>query len=619
MSFYTPLLINLFNDLEADPPIYEDLVGEAMAKVNENFAAIDGAMNTALNGLDPQNSVTTKTLSAAPTTGLTVGARYIVKATPTSGDPWEGHTNHIAELTATSPAYAWEFITPNKGFNLTVEDENLEYVYTDSGWASRPSTVSHNALNAIQGGSNTERYHVSEAVSIGLAAGYLPASGEKAALAGTQGTPGDGNRFVTTTDARLATIVLQTVTGTAGLDLVKYNLCYSNTADSGKWHKCSPSGTSDEARVQGIVYSADIDEDDTGTIVISRAVLTDETWTWTPGAPLYLGAGGTITETSTGSNVSIGFALSPTEIQFTPSEPVTAASVGLGNVTNNAQLTTAQLAAASGVASLDVSSKVVQDPANATATKTASKIPIADGSGYINAWIQTGSTSGTMCAGDDSRLSDAGLIIDAATAKNTPVDADCLALSDSAATPTAGILKKLSWSYVKSVLKTYFDGLYVVVAGDIGGTVTSPTVTGIHSGITALAISTIADGQFLKRVGTDIVSATAGAFNVALISFTQATSSPALLLDPPNGAVLTKIVVVVDTAGSTGSPTCSVGVSGTAGRDMATTDSDLKIQGTYIVEPYTACGTDGANISLTITPDSQTFSCRCYLHYAVSA
>jgi hypothetical protein len=261
----------------------------------------------------------------------------------------------------------------------------------------------------------------------------------------------------------------------------------------------------------------------------------------------------------------------------------------------------------------------VQDPANATATKTASKIPIADGSGYINAWIQTGSTSGTMCAGDDSRLSDAGLIIDAATAKNTPVDADCLALSDSAATPTAGILKKLSWSYVKSVLKTYFDGLYVVVAGDIGGTVTSPTVTGIHSGITALAISTIADGQFLKRVGTDIVSATAGAFNVALISFTQATSSPALLLDPPNGAVLTKIVVVVDTAGSTGSPTCSVGVSGTAGRDMATTDSDLKIQGTYIVEPYTACGTDGANISLTITPDSQTFSCRCYLHYAVSA
>jgi hypothetical protein len=44
-------------------------------------------------------------------------------------------------------------------------------------------------------------------------------------------------------------------------------------------------------------------------------------------------------------------------------------------------------AAASGLASLDASSKVVQDPANATATPTASKIPIADGSGKLDGWI----------------------------------------------------------------------------------------------------------------------------------------------------------------------------------------------------------------------------------------
>ena len=49
-------------------------------------------------------------------------------------------------------------------------------------------------------------------------------------------------------------------------------------------------------------------------------------------------------------------------------------------------LTAAQKAAASGVASLDGSSKVVEDPANATATPTASKIPIADGAGTLNAW-----------------------------------------------------------------------------------------------------------------------------------------------------------------------------------------------------------------------------------------
>lgn len=44
-------------------------------------------------------------------------------------------------------------------------------------------------------------------------------------------------------------------------------------------------------------------------------------------------------------------------------------------------------AAASGLASLDGSSLVVQNPANATATPTASKIPIADGSALLDGWV----------------------------------------------------------------------------------------------------------------------------------------------------------------------------------------------------------------------------------------
>ena len=43
--------------------------------------------------------------------------------------------------------------------------------------------------------------------------------------------------------------------------------------------------------------------------------------------------------------------------------------------------------AASGLATLDGSSLVVQNPANATATPTASKIPIADGSGKLDGWV----------------------------------------------------------------------------------------------------------------------------------------------------------------------------------------------------------------------------------------
>jgi hypothetical protein len=47
----------------------------------------------------------------------------------------------------------------------------------------------------------------------------------------------------------------------------------------------------------------------------------------------------------------------------------------------------ASKAAASGLASLNGSTKVVENPANATATKTASKIPIADANGLLDTWI----------------------------------------------------------------------------------------------------------------------------------------------------------------------------------------------------------------------------------------
>ena len=63
----------------------------------------------------------------------------------------------------------------------------------------------------------------------------------------------------------------------------------------------------------------------------------------------------------------------------------------LSNIGTNthAQIDTfiASKGAASGVASLNASTKVVEDPANATATPAASKIPIADASGKLDGWI----------------------------------------------------------------------------------------------------------------------------------------------------------------------------------------------------------------------------------------
>lgn len=61
-------------------------------------------------------------------------------------------------------------------------------------------------------------------------------------------------------------------------------------------------------------------------------------------------------------------------------------------------------AAASGLASLNASSLVVQNPADATATAGANKIPISDSSGKLNSWLGYGNSPGEVCAGDDERL-----------------------------------------------------------------------------------------------------------------------------------------------------------------------------------------------------------------------
>jgi hypothetical protein len=74
-------------------------------------------------------------------------------------------------------------------------------------------------------------------------------------------------------------------------------------------------------------------------------------------------------------------------------------------------------AAVSGLASLDGSSKVVQDPANATTTATASKIPIADGTGKLAAaWIpDISATYATAAKGVTNGGGDGAAILAAAT------------------------------------------------------------------------------------------------------------------------------------------------------------------------------------------------------------
>lgn len=102
---------------------------------------------------------------------------------------------------------------------------------------------------------------------------------------------------------------------------------------------------------------------------------------------------------------------------------------------------------------------------------------------------------------------------------------------------------------------------------------------------------------------------------VQVESFTEATSSPLTIFTPPANAILTDIVIDVSVAAGGGSPTVSVGVSGTVARDMATTENDLKTVGRYQANPDTAVGGSPAAVILTIVPSSQTFTGKVYVKY----
>lgn len=89
--------------------------------------------------------------------------------------------------------------------------------------------------------------------------------------------------------------------------------------------------------------------------------------------------------------------------------------------------------------------------------------------------VATGGGTATGTNTGNETTTTEGALINGATAKTTPVDADYIGLMDSAA---SNILKKLSWANVKATLKTYFDTLYASIAFD-PGSITIATETGL--------------------------------------------------------------------------------------------------------------------------------------------
>jgi hypothetical protein len=130
-------------------------------------------------------------------------------------------------------------------------------------------------------------------------------------------------------------------TGTAGETLAQYNVVYTKTTDSGKCWKAQADGTEEERDAWGMVLeSGGIAAAGTGAI-LHTGFVTNGSWTWTPGAKLYLSdtAGG-LTETEPTNAVVLAHAVTATTILFIPGTGGGSASSGtsIKHVTTDAAL-----------------------------------------------------------------------------------------------------------------------------------------------------------------------------------------------------------------------------------------------------------------------------------------
>lgn len=101
---------------------------------------------------------------------------------------------------------------------------------------------------------------------------------------------------------------------TAGENLAEHQLVYGS---GGEYFVATNNDTEAKADAMGITLEA-ISSGNTGTIQFGNGIITDESWTWTPGAELFLGEDGALVEDYGEATFvkPIGYAVTATSISF---------------------------------------------------------------------------------------------------------------------------------------------------------------------------------------------------------------------------------------------------------------------------------------------------------------
>ncbi len=183
---------------------------------------------------------------------------------------------------------------------------------------------------------------------------------------------------------------------------------------------------------------------------------------------------------------------------------------------------------ASTVATLDAGTLVVQNPANATATPTASKIPIADGSGKLDGWISAATVTkvidNSLTTGEaiDGSMTPQAICVKASDGKSYKAKANDTTLLNAYAFVTTNALITTTPTVITGGIVPGFTGLvkgamyYVTdTAGTISTTPSATTIIPIGRAVSATQIE--------LSFGKKVQFAAINDFNTAISGTTDTT------------------------------------------------------------------------------------------------